>query len=480
MDYISKKGWDIYDFYVDIESGTTSKRPSLQRLINDAKNKKFDVIMAKELSRLARNGELSYQIKNIAQANNIHIITLDGAINTVDSNSNMFGIYAWLYETESQNTSRRIKSAIKIKSSKGYFTSSIPPYGYYLEKGKLYKRNDNTPEIVQRIFKEYLSGKGFDAIARKLYEEGIPTPSQIAGKANASDKWHGSTVRAILENPHYVGDLVQGRSETVSVTSKKRKYKSENEFIIIKNTHEPIISREEFLAVQQLIKSRRRIRLQQQIHLFTNILFCADCGHGMHYKKNRKGYICGSYNKHGSKACNEHLIKEDELKTIILNDIKSLISKLDNEKFIKTIEVKVKTNIDKLEKQVKNYKKEIENLKAQKRKALNKFINEEINKEDYDMFISETNKKINNLTKVLEKNQTIINDISKNFSLKDLDNLKNMIINIKELTPDILNRFIERIEIKADGTPKIFYRFSGASVYFSALSINTQHSTWAV
>lgn len=91
--------------------------------------------MAKELSRLARNGELSYQIKNIAQANNIHIITLDGAINTVDSNSNMFGIYARLYETESQNTSRRIKSAIKIKSSKGYFTSSIPPYGYYLEKG---------------------------------------------------------------------------------------------------------------------------------------------------------------------------------------------------------------------------------------------------------------------------------------------------------------------------------------------------------
>ncbi|HEY8362528.1 MAG TPA: recombinase zinc beta ribbon domain-containing protein [Tissierellaceae bacterium] len=234
------------------------------------------------------------------------------------------------------------------------------------------------------------------------------------------------------------------------------------------------------MAVQQLIKSRRRIRPQQQIHLFTNILYCADCGHGMHYKKNRRGYVCGSYNKHGSKACSEHIVREDELKTIILNDIKSLLSKLDNEKFIKNIELKVKNQIDKLEKQIKNYKKEIENLKVRKSKALNKFINEEISKEDYDMFISEINQKINDLTKLFEKNQTLINDISKNFSLEDLNNLKNMIINIKELTPDILNRFVERIEIKADGTPKIYYRFSGSSVYFSAFSINAQHSTCAV
>lgn len=98
VNYISSKGWSVYKFYVDVDSGTKGKRPELQRLINDAENKKFDIIISKELSRLARNSELSYRIKNIAENNNIHIITLDGAINTLDGNRGMFGMYAWLYE----------------------------------------------------------------------------------------------------------------------------------------------------------------------------------------------------------------------------------------------------------------------------------------------------------------------------------------------------------------------------------------------
>lgn len=80
--YIAEKGWDIYKFYIDVESGTTEKREELQKLIEDAQNKEFDIILAKELSRLARNGELSYKIKNLCENQGIHIITLDNAINT--------------------------------------------------------------------------------------------------------------------------------------------------------------------------------------------------------------------------------------------------------------------------------------------------------------------------------------------------------------------------------------------------------------
>jgi site-specific DNA recombinase len=85
--FISNKGWSFYDIYVDVETGTSDKRPGLQRMIKDAGQRKFDVILAKELSRLARNGGLSYKIRDLAERNGIHIITLDNAINTLEGNS---------------------------------------------------------------------------------------------------------------------------------------------------------------------------------------------------------------------------------------------------------------------------------------------------------------------------------------------------------------------------------------------------------
>lgn len=106
--YLEDRGWDVFDFYVDVESGTTGKREHLQRLIQDAKARKFDVILAKELSRLARNGGLSYQIRDMATDNGIGIVTLDNAINTIERKNDMFGLYAWIYEQESQRTSSRI------------------------------------------------------------------------------------------------------------------------------------------------------------------------------------------------------------------------------------------------------------------------------------------------------------------------------------------------------------------------------------
>jgi site-specific DNA recombinase len=173
-EYVASKGWDIYDFYVDVKSGTNSKRINLERMIQDAEQRKFDVILAKELSRLARNGELSYKIKRIAEENNIHIITLDRAINTLKENREMFGFWAWHYENESRSTSNRIKAALRSGAMRGEFKGSIPPYGYTVKEGKLVIRDDETPNIVKRIFREYLEGHGTDSIARRLYNDGIP------------------------------------------------------------------------------------------------------------------------------------------------------------------------------------------------------------------------------------------------------------------------------------------------------------------
>lgn len=137
-------------------------------MIEDAQDKKFDIILAKELSRLARNDELSYKIKNLCEKNQgIHIITLDNAINTLTGNTNMFGLYTWMYEQESQNTSNRVKETLKTRAKKGLFKGSNPPYGYEVKEGKLFIRDDETPEIVRKIFREYLEGSGRESIARR-------------------------------------------------------------------------------------------------------------------------------------------------------------------------------------------------------------------------------------------------------------------------------------------------------------------------
>ncbi|WP_265415060.1 recombinase family protein [Tumebacillus algifaecis] len=161
------------------------------------------------------------------------------------------------------------------------------------------------------IFQLYLQGRGVEAIAKQMDALGFPTPAQVAGKRNAGFYWQGSSIKLILQNPHYVGDLVQGRSHTKSVTNKARETVPEEDWVVISDAHEPIILREDFEAVQSLMKSRSVKRPKMKKHLFTNYVYCADCGTSLWYIQFRKGYVCGSFKKHGATACSSHAIKEE-------------------------------------------------------------------------------------------------------------------------------------------------------------------------
>ncbi|HGM3417164.1 TPA: recombinase family protein [Clostridioides difficile] len=416
---------------------------------------------------MARNGKLSYEIKTLAENNNIHIITLDNAINTIEGNTHMFGMYAWMYEQESQRISDRVKYALKSRAEKGIFKGSIAPYGYYCKDGTLFIKNDFTPDIVKRIFNEYISGIGFDAIARNLYNDGIPSPRQVAGIKNASPKWHGSSVRCILENPHFVGNLVQGRTTTKNVTSTKRNIVPREELIIVENTHEAIISKEYFNEVQQLIASRKRKRPVSSPHLFSNILICSDCGHGMHFKKNRKGYICGNFNKHGIKACSSHIIREQNLKDIILSEIDFILTAIANKSFLDNISSNLDKEAKSSKKKLDTIESKISKLITRKNNALNKFIDDFINKDDYDNLVESINSKLNELkNEKLLLESTMGTNLNSNLS-SGICYFKSIASNINDLTLDVVNRLIDKIEVSEDGNPRIYYRFSESSICLS-------------
>lgn len=260
-------------------------------------------------------------------------------------------------------------------------------------------------------------------------------------------------------NPHYTGSLVQCRDTRPTVTD-SRQLNPIKDFVIVKNTHEAIIPLETFEAVQDLIIARRRIRPQQEKHLFTNTAFCADCGRGMHFKKNRKGYVCGNFNKHGVKACSDHFIKEELLTKIILEDIKSLASKLNVDTMVDSLTKNISKVENKFEKRLKKVEKSIKNLNTQKVQLTKLLANESIDIEDYRLTIDEIN---NNLDKLVSEKCELENSNSKIISKQEIAKLKKELkhfLQFNELTPEMLHSLVDRIEIKEDGSPKITYRFS--------------------
>lgn len=472
QDYCLARGWDVCEIYTESESGTKFNRKEMNRLIADAKARKFDIILAKELSRLARNQRLALEIKEVIEKHGIHLVTLDGAIDTTTGNTHMFGLFAWIYEQEAQRTSERIKMALETKAKKGQFKGSIPPYGYTVREGKLFVRDDELPGIVQRIFRRYLEGKGFDAIARELFEEGVPSPSMVAGKKNQSIYWNGSSVRQILENPHYTGDMVQGRETTISVTNKARRGKSETEFIVVKNTHEAIISHEVFDTVQQLIASNRRrspdnpdvsSRPHQNVHLFTGVIFCEDCGRGFHFQKNCKGYICGRSHKHGDKACTKHRVREKALIAIIQQDLQKLAKLFDDQACYDQVKAKLVKTRSRFEKELNSAVARIENVKKLKSKALSRYLEDAINKSDYDDYIANQDAE---LTKLLQEKERIEASMLATMDSRKLDEVKAVVASalaFEEINREVINRFIEKIVVSKDSTVKLYYRFVGTS-----------------
>lgn len=463
--YAYEKGWHIVAEYEEVISGTSQekRRKAFLQLIEDMRAKKFDVVIAKEISRFGRSGDLLYKFRNIAKENSIHIITLDNKVNTMENNEYLFGLFAFLAENESAVMSTRIKQSLKILAKKGEFNGSIPPYGYETIEKKLVIRHDDTPNNVKRIYKLYIEGKGTDAIARIFTQEKIPTPAQISGKRNAGTVWHGSSIRNILTNPHYVGNLVQGRTEVKGVTVEGRIEHSESEHIIVENKHEAIISKSDFYLVQNLIKSRTKYtsKVKGSKHLFTEVSFCKCCGKGMVYKRNRKGYICAYYNKYGNNFCTDHFIKEDYLKQKIREDLLNQLTKMTDKDYLKKVETVIRARINKGKKLINVCRKELEQNELKKKRMLNLLSDGKIEPNVFNDYLVEYNSEIDRIHEKLNACEKENSEEQINAKLDRAKNTLNELLKFKEIDSNIINRFIDKIEIDAEGNPQIQYRFAG-------------------
>lgn len=269
-DYAQKQHWEIFDIYCDENySGLDNNRPDFKRMLNDAKNGHFSIILCKTQSRFTRNRATAEKyLHYLFSIWNIRFIALVDNIDTYYSqNKKTRQINALINEWYCEELSQNIKKVFRQKQRQGQFLGSYAPYGYQKSTTDKHKLviDDNTSPIVQFIFAQYAyQNQSYTSIAKMLTEKKIPTPAQYKAMQNKDTNrkgikhkgiWSPSTIRHILHNAVYIGHMVQNKENKISYKYKKVCVVPKNDWIVVQNTHKPIISYETFALCQKRAKN---------------------------------------------------------------------------------------------------------------------------------------------------------------------------------------------------------------------------------
>lgn len=299
--YIKENKHILVDEYIDDGiSGTTFDRPQFNRMIADIEEQKINMVITKDLSRLGRDYiKTGYYIENYFPEKNIRYVSiLDGIDTFLDTtNNDVTPFKAIINDMYAKDISKKIKGVLREKQLKGENLASVAPYGYKkstVHKNKL-EIDENVFYVVEKIFKLYSQGNGFQKISNILDKEGIEPPSKYFKQKHQRTTWSPKTIKAMLVNEVYIGNTVQNKTATISYKVKKRKVKSEQEYIRVENTHTAIISKELFDKVQEIIKSKKSLSTPKHNELLKGLIFCHNCGRQLRIcyrgKKEKIGYI---------------------------------------------------------------------------------------------------------------------------------------------------------------------------------------------
>lgn len=349
--YVREQGWNLVDTYVDDGfSGTDFNRPSVQRLLSDAKTGRINLIICKDLSRFGRNYiEVGQYIDYIFPLHNIRFIALNDNVDTANRDSNameMMPVINLFNEWHASSTSKKIKAVNLANAKAGKYTCANAAYGYTKADDEKHTPiiDPEAAEVVRRIFKLRSQGMSPRAIGDQLNAENIPIPSdyrcQKKGIVNTKytrHLWTQVQIRQILDNPIYLGKLAMMRVTSVSYKNHKKVRKDPSEWVVTEDTHEAIISQELWDKVREAEKAVSHGKRDGKgvTQPLSGMLFCPDCGYKMKAagrKRTLKSgelirecyYNCSSYVLHGKELCSTHYISQKQIEAVIIADIRSM------------------------------------------------------------------------------------------------------------------------------------------------------------
>lgn len=476
----------LFDIYVDDGfTGTDFDRPGFTRLKADIESGLVNCVIVKDLNRFGRNytvgGDL---IDNYFARKNVRFIALNNGVDTADDRMNAatrcisIGVTNVINESYSAMTSVSIRGTLNNHRKQGKFIGAFACYGYQKDPGEHHKLmiDEEAAEVVRMIYQKFIGGKSVIGITKELNALGIPNPTlykqqkglNFHSRDGKNDGlWCDRTVRRILRNQMYIGNMVQGVNKTVSYKVHECKSVPKENWIIVENTHEPIIDRETFDKAQSLFN--RHIRsspVTKQTDLFSGMVRCADCGAVMSKKTNKlpygtyRYYKCSTKRKQGK--CTNHTIRIDKLENVVLTYLQTMIDlAVEYDKVMEQINrSRSKQQTDSIQMALEAQLKERDKYQKAMLDLYPDWKADMITKDEYLMLKADLSEKLARLDGMIEKLQQSQNDTAqqKNEFVEHFRQYKN----ISTLTRPMLVELIDSIMVHEDNRITIKVKFLDA------------------
>lgn len=338
-----REGLCVVEEYVDDGwSGTSFDRPRFQDMLRDMVQRRFEVVLVKDLSRLGRDYiQTGRYLELVFPEHGVRLIAVGDGIDTARADTDLAPFRNVMNEMYARDTSRKIRGALHAKMRAGKFIGHFAPYGYQKDpKDKNHLVPDErAAATVRQIFVWAAAGKRPAEIARMLNGRGEAPPAVYRTLMHPGlnpdhytkhKEWTSAGVSRMLQDVVYLGHVAQGKTDKISFKSKKTREKRADEWIVVPNQHEPLVSKQTFAAVQHQRSARRCDRKGAFSNLFSGLAFCKDCGKAMSTVGTRKkdsaaNLACGAYKLRGASACSNHFISYEALYRCVLEAVRRYV-----------------------------------------------------------------------------------------------------------------------------------------------------------
>lgn len=503
MKYAKDNGFPNPAYFVDDGvSGTTFERDGFKEMMRKIEQGKIGTVITKDLSRLGRDYlKTGEYIEIIFPDYDVRYIAINDGVDTFKSENELMAFKNIFNDWYARDCSKKIRDVFKAKGQSGKHLSP-PIYGY--KKSDIDKNlwiiDDESAEVVRKIFRLCIDGYGPTQIARILTEQGIPTPTAYAlsqgrdnGRHNAKlHRWGTQTICHILERLEYCGHTVNFRTHMKSYKVHKIVYNPQDEWLIFENTHEPIITQQEFDLVQEIRKGKRRLQRENELNPFSGMVYCARCGAKMYLSRRANEHPeqehmrCSTYAS-DTKECTVHYIRTCVLREIVLGELNKLLATMrENEDDFVQIAMsnsvqKKSSELTKAKETLKQAEKRISELDRLFTRLYEDNVLGKISDERFAAMSKGYEDEQSKLKATVAELSAFIDTAEqKSSDVTAFVKLVQKYEHITELTPEIMHELIEKIIVhKADNSSgkryqqiDIYFRFDVAT---SSVEVETGH-----
>lgn len=497
--YIADRPYlSLVDTYIDNgHTGTVFDRPEFNRLMNDIKSGRIKCLVVRDLSRFGRDYiETGTYLERIFPQIGLRFIAIKENYDNFDTDGSneslMIPLQNMINALYSKDISRKVSTALKAQMEQGTFQKRNLPYGYrWNEEHTNMVIDEETASYVRLIFQRKIEGCSMPMILDELDRLGAPN-TELRKRQNGTRTgdgcsckgWHKSTVYGILTNPHYVGDTVLGRSMVAIYKGiKSHNVKDKDEWIVFPNTHEAIISREDFQKVQDIMNAAseaRQTKMQKSeeiratlINLFDGKIFCADCGKRMYFHRKRVDkrkdggwyafYECSTYVGRRYEHCTAHYIRQDRLERDVLTAIQLQVkAALDYDKLLDKLRgSEGEKNIrDKQNALITSLNLKLSGVSKKRTRLYEDFAEGILDEEEYTFAKKSYDEQFADLSRRLDE---AVQRRSKFNEAMSVDNkwitLMKSVSTATQLSQELVDESVEKVKIHEDGAVELVMKY---------------------